>query len=207
MSIAASVVKALTETGLTIACAETLTGGGITQALIRVPGSSRVLGYSAVVYSDRAKTELLGVDPETIRRFVPEKTVTMPVNPEDEAAEENVILWEDRLNLYGIDTRLALERCAGSAGEFQMRAGLFEEYCEDTLRRLKESAGTEGYYLQIHSLKSAAKGIGARLLAEIAKAVEIRHDREFSEASHEILLREVERVRKGVRLFLRGGEP
>ena len=69
MSIAASVVKALTETGLTIACAETLTGGGITQALIRVPGSSRVLGYSAVVYSDRAKTELLGVDPETIRRF------------------------------------------------------------------------------------------------------------------------------------------
>ena len=144
---------------------------------------------------------------ETIRRFVPEKTVTMPVNPEDEAAEENVILWEDRLNLYGIDTRLALERCAGSAGEFQMRAGLFEEYCEDTLRRLKESAGTEGYYLQIHSLKSAAKGIGARLLAEIAEAVEIRHDREFSEASHEILLREVERVRKGVRLFLRGGEP
>ena len=69
MVIAETVINALREAGLTIACAETLTGGGITQALIRVPGSSRVLGFSAVVYSDRSKTEILGVDPGTIRRF------------------------------------------------------------------------------------------------------------------------------------------
>ena len=69
MSIAETVVKALADEGLTIACAETITGGGITRALIEVPGSSRTLGFSAVVYSDRAKTALLGVDPETIRRF------------------------------------------------------------------------------------------------------------------------------------------
>lgn len=69
MTLAESIVRTLTKQGLTIACAETLTGGGIAQALIRVPGSSRVLGYSAVVYSDQAKTEVLGVDPETIRRY------------------------------------------------------------------------------------------------------------------------------------------
>ena len=69
MELAEAVVTALTERELTIACAETLTGGGLTQALIRVPGSSRVLGYSAVVYSDPAKTGILGVDPETIRRY------------------------------------------------------------------------------------------------------------------------------------------
>ena len=56
MSIAETVVKALADEGLTIACAETITGGGITRALIEVPGSSRTLGFSAVVYSDRAKT-------------------------------------------------------------------------------------------------------------------------------------------------------
>ena len=69
MAIAETVVKTLSDRGLTIACAETLTGGGITQALIRIPGSSRVLGFSAVVYSDRAKAEVLGISPETIRRF------------------------------------------------------------------------------------------------------------------------------------------
>ena len=69
MSIAETVVTALSDAGLTIACAETLTGGGITRTLIEVPGCSRVLDFSAVVYSDRAKAEILGVSPETIRRF------------------------------------------------------------------------------------------------------------------------------------------
>ena len=62
------IVRTLTEKTLTIAVAETLTGGGITQALIRAPGSSRVLGLSIVAYSDQAKIEVLGVDPEIIRR-------------------------------------------------------------------------------------------------------------------------------------------
>ena len=63
------IVHALTERDQIIAFAETLTGGGIAQALIRVPGSSRVLGLGVVAYSDQAKIEVLGVDPETIRRY------------------------------------------------------------------------------------------------------------------------------------------
>ena len=69
MTLAAFIVKGLAERGLTIACAETLTGGGIAQSLIRVPGSSRVLAFSAVAYADRAKIEILGVNPETIRQY------------------------------------------------------------------------------------------------------------------------------------------
>ena len=68
MTLAESVVRVLTDQSLTIACAETHTGGGITQSLIRVPGSSRVLGFSAVVYSDRSKAEVLGVDPSIIQQ-------------------------------------------------------------------------------------------------------------------------------------------
>ena len=69
MTPAEFIVHALTERGMIIACAETLTGGGIAQALIRVPGSSRVLNLSVVAYSDQAKVEVLGIDPETIRRY------------------------------------------------------------------------------------------------------------------------------------------
>ena len=69
MTTAELIVHDLTERGQTIACAETLTGGGITQALIRVSGSSRVLGLGVVAYSDQAKVEVLGADPETIRRY------------------------------------------------------------------------------------------------------------------------------------------
>ena len=69
MTPAELIVQTLAERGQTIACAETLTGGGIAQALIRVPGSSRVLGLGVVAYSDQAKVEVLGVDPETIRRY------------------------------------------------------------------------------------------------------------------------------------------
>ena len=69
MTSAEFIVHTLTERGLTIACAETLTSGGITQALIRVPGSSRVLGLGVVAYSDQAKVEILGADPETIWQY------------------------------------------------------------------------------------------------------------------------------------------
>lgn len=69
MTPAELIVQTLAERGQTIACAETLTGGGIAQAIIRVPGSSRVLGLGVLAYSDQAKVEVLGVDPETIRRY------------------------------------------------------------------------------------------------------------------------------------------
>ena len=69
MTPAEFIVKPLTEHRQTIACAETLTGGGIAQAIIRVPGSSRVLGLGVVTYSDQAKIEVLGVNPDIIRQY------------------------------------------------------------------------------------------------------------------------------------------
>lgn len=69
MTSAEFIVHALTERGLTIACAETLTGGGIAQALIQVPGSSRVLDLGVAAYSDQAKVKVLRIDSETIQRY------------------------------------------------------------------------------------------------------------------------------------------
>jgi competence/damage-inducible protein CinA-like protein len=51
----------LKELGLTVACAESCTGGLIGHRLTDVPGSSAYFLESAVVYGDRAKTRRLGV--------------------------------------------------------------------------------------------------------------------------------------------------
>jgi nicotinamide-nucleotide amidase len=58
----------LKKTGLTIACAESCTGGLIGHRLTGVPGSSAYFLESAVVYSDRAKTKRLGVPPALLER-------------------------------------------------------------------------------------------------------------------------------------------
>jgi nicotinamide-nucleotide amidase len=54
--------------GLHIATAESCTGGLIAAALTEIAGSSDVVDRGFVVYSNRAKTELLGVPPELIEQ-------------------------------------------------------------------------------------------------------------------------------------------
>jgi len=60
-SLEAVVGALLKGKGLTIACAESCTGGLIGHRLTDVPGSSAYFLESAVVYGDRAKTKRLGV--------------------------------------------------------------------------------------------------------------------------------------------------
>ena len=52
--------------GLKIATAESCTGGMVAAALTDVPGSSDVFERGFVTYSNAAKTEMLGVSPETL---------------------------------------------------------------------------------------------------------------------------------------------
>lgn len=47
--------------GLTLACAESCTGGLVSAAVTAIPGSSAVLERGFVTYSDQAKQEMLGV--------------------------------------------------------------------------------------------------------------------------------------------------
>lgn len=65
-SLAACVVRLLTEHGLTVATAESCTGGLIAAALTDVPGASRVLGTGVVSYSNECKQTLLSVSPDTL---------------------------------------------------------------------------------------------------------------------------------------------
>ena len=62
----AELLDAARKAGLRIAIAESCTGGMIAAALTDVPGSSDVVDRGFVTYSNGAKTEMLGVNPQTL---------------------------------------------------------------------------------------------------------------------------------------------
>ncbi|WP_426624604.1 CinA family protein [Leifsonia sp. McL0607] len=65
------VVRALAERGLTLATAESLTGGGLTAELTRVPGASAVVLGGVIVYATELKHSLLGVEADLLEREGP----------------------------------------------------------------------------------------------------------------------------------------
>lgn len=59
---AADVIRSLAERGLTVAVAESLTGGLVVAELVSIPGASAVVRGGVVAYATELKHELLGVD-------------------------------------------------------------------------------------------------------------------------------------------------
>lgn len=66
MSVAEEVVTSFTASAVTVAVAESLTGGLLTSALVDVPGASNVVRGGVVAYQTELKAKLLGVDPELL---------------------------------------------------------------------------------------------------------------------------------------------
>jgi nicotinamide-nucleotide amidase len=55
--------------GWRLVTAESCTGGGVAEALTAIPGSSDVFWGGYVTYADSAKSDILGVSPETLKSF------------------------------------------------------------------------------------------------------------------------------------------
>lgn len=66
---AARIIAEFSAGGLTLATAESCTGGLIIGALTEISGSSSVVDRGFITYSNQAKIDLLGVQPETLERF------------------------------------------------------------------------------------------------------------------------------------------
>lgn len=70
-SIPAQVINACASKGLSIAVAESLTGGMLASAFVEIPGASRVFRGGIVAYDTRLKASLLGVDATLLAREGP----------------------------------------------------------------------------------------------------------------------------------------
>ncbi|MEI6038991.1 MAG: CinA family protein [Actinomycetes bacterium] len=66
--IAISVVKKLKKKKVTLATAESITGGGLSAAITDVAGSSDVFLGGVVTYSDKSKTKFLGVTSALLKK-------------------------------------------------------------------------------------------------------------------------------------------
>ena len=66
ISLEESLGELLREEGLTLASAESCTGGNIARMITSVPGSSAYYSGSVIAYENRIKTIALGVDPDLI---------------------------------------------------------------------------------------------------------------------------------------------
>lgn len=69
MLSAQSIVKALSEKGLTLSLAESCTGGWLSKIITDVSGASAVYAGGACTYSNEIKMKLLGVKKETLDSF------------------------------------------------------------------------------------------------------------------------------------------
>lgn len=67
--LAARLGQHLLEASAQVSTAESCTGGGIAQAITRIPGSSAWFEAGYVTYSNRQKTQQLGVAHELFERF------------------------------------------------------------------------------------------------------------------------------------------
>lgn len=74
----ADVIRTLIDKKITIATAESCTGGMLGKEITSVSGASEIYGYGFITYANEAKMNLLGVKKETLENYgaVSEQTAT-----------------------------------------------------------------------------------------------------------------------------------
>jgi nicotinamide-nucleotide amidase len=104
--LAARLIGELTRRGLTIAVAESLTGGLVVAELISVPGASAVVRGGVVAYATELKSSLLGVDAALL-------AARSPIDPEVARQMAEGVRW--RLGRDGAPADIGLST-TGVAG-------------------------------------------------------------------------------------------
>lgn len=67
--LAENLGETLKKANLSVTTAESCTGGGISYCITSVPGSSSWFSRGAVTYSNEAKSEMVGVRAETVKKY------------------------------------------------------------------------------------------------------------------------------------------
>jgi PncC family amidohydrolase len=103
-AVEAEVVRLLAERKLTLATAESCTGGCIANAITNVPGASEIFPGGIVAYSNGVKEKFLGVRPQTLKQH---GAVSKAVAQE---------MAEGARKKFGADFAIAVTGIAGPTG-------------------------------------------------------------------------------------------
>ena len=148
--------RRLTETGRTLAAAESCTGGGVAARLTAIPGASKVFRGGVTVYTNAAKSALLGVSPALLE----EKGAVSR-----EVAEDMARRVREKL---GADLGLAVTGLAGPEGDGVHPVGTVFLALTDGARmwvrelhqngnreRVRLMAGHNAFHMVLEALKRA----------------------------------------------------
>ena len=113
----ATLIAELTERGLTIATAESLTGGGLVARLVDVPGASHVVRGGACTYTVDTKSSVLGVSASQL-------ALTGPVD--EEVARQ---MARGARSLFGADIGVSTTGVAGPGPADGFEAGTVHIAC------------------------------------------------------------------------------
>ena len=94
-SLAQDIIDKFGEKNLSLAGAESCTGGAVASAIVSISGASKIFKGSAVCYCDNAKCDILKVSKSTLEKFFAESK---------ECAEE---MAKGALNIYKADIAFA----------------------------------------------------------------------------------------------------
>ena len=107
----AALIKVMKKRKLTLATAESITGGGLASAITDVAGSSAIFLGSIVTYSDASKTKILGI---------PKRILTKSTAVSEVVAQQ---MAESARTQFGADFAIATTGVAGPGKAYGQKAG------------------------------------------------------------------------------------
>lgn len=144
---------------------------------------------------------------KTLITMLPANKVIMGSSSEDIISPEESHRLSELMKQYDISLDSGLSYLSGNMTRFCALAKIFSDGYEHNRERLENmfDGGSDRLIYEIHSLKSAAKGIGAISLFEIAKTMEDHlacGDFGYAEHARELLIFEWERAAAGMKILV-----
>lgn len=119
--------------------------------------------------------EMIDEDKDYVRKEQITEPETEDKNVPVESESEKVFSFLSMLEVGGIDTALGMKYCLNDVEFYKEMLNGFVQDADGRIHNLEESfdpLDAEKYRIHVHSLKSAAKTIGADKLSELAKTLE-----------------------------------
>lgn len=155
LDMARDVIRKADEHAITIATAESCTGGLIIASLTEIAGSSTVVDRGFVTYSNAAKSSVLGVSPDLITRF---GAVSEPVAR---------AMAEGALQASGVGLTVSITGIAGPGGGTPDKpVGRVHFACADrvgTHHEMHTFADMDRTGVRLASVRTALRMLGERL--------------------------------------------